>query len=107
MFVHTVFFWFNEDAPDTALDAVITDCHDYLGKVPTVRHLWAGRPAMTQRDVVDSSIAVGLTVVLDDKAGHDVYQAHDLHKQFIERNKQHWARVQVYDYVEPGGETYA
>ena len=36
--------------------------------------------------------------VLDDDAGHDVYQVHELHKRFIERNKPHWKRVQIYDF---------
>jgi hypothetical protein len=55
---------------------------------------------MSPRDVVDNSYGVGLTVVLDNTADHDVYQDHPRHKQFIERNKQHWERVQVYDYIE-------
>ena len=58
----------------------------------------AGRPAMTPRDVVDNSYDVGLCVVLDDAAGHDVYQDHPLHKEFIARNKPNWKRVQVYDF---------
>ena len=106
MFIHTVFFWFNDKTPAEAADALVQDCRDYLGRIPTVRNLWAGRPANTPRDVVDSSFAVALTVVLDDRAGHDVYQEHDLHKQFIERNRGHWRRVQVYDCVEPGTAGY-
>ncbi len=107
MFLHTVYFWFNEGVTDAQRDACIADCYEYLGKVPTVRHLWAGQPANTPRDVVDGSIGAGLTVVLDDRAAHDVYQQHDLHKQFIERNGDLWARVQVYDHVTDGTEGYA
>jgi len=99
MFVHTVFFWLMADAPTTAREQLVNDCRNYLGKIPAVRQLWAGVPAMTPRDVVDNSYAVGLTVVLDDSPAHDVYQRHELHLQFIARNKQHWQRVQVYDYV--------
>ena len=98
MFVHTVYFWINEGTPAAAVDQLRKDCVELLGKIPTVRHVWSGVPAMTPRDVVDNSYAVGLTVVLDDAAAHDVYQVHDLHKQFIARNKQHWKRVQVYDF---------
>ena len=53
---------------------------------------------MTPREVVDNSYDVGLCVVLDDSAGHDVYQVHPLHNEFIARNKENWARVQVYDF---------
>jgi hypothetical protein len=99
MFIHTVYFWLKHGTPDSARDQLVRDCRDYLGKIPSVRHLWAGVPAMTPREVVDNSYDVGLTVVMNDSGGHDVYQKHELHTQFIDRNKPHWARVQIYDYV--------
>ncbi len=98
MFIHTVYFWTKPGTPDAARDQLMQDCHVLLAKIPTVRHLWAGVPAQTPREVVDNSYAVGLTVVLDDSAGHDIYQTHDLHLQFIARNKPHWQRVQIYDF---------
>ena len=98
MFVHVVLFWLNDGAPPTAREQLVNDCQGYLAKIPTVRNLWTGRPAMTPREVVDNSYAVGLCVVLDDVAGHDVYQEHPLHKEFIARNKPNWKRVQVYDF---------
>ena len=99
MFIHTVYFWLNDAAGDAARDRLLGDCRELLGKIPTVRHLWTGVPAGTPRDVVDNSYAVGLTVVLDHAAAHDQYQVHALHKQFLERNKADWKRVQVYDFV--------
>jgi hypothetical protein len=98
MFVHTVYFWVKEGTPAAAVDQLAKDGVEILGKIPTVRHVWTGRPAMTPRDVVDNSYAVGLTVVLDDSAGHDIYQKHELHQQFISRNKARWSRIQVYDF---------
>ncbi|MEI6083282.1 MAG: Dabb family protein [Verrucomicrobiota bacterium] len=100
MFIHSVYFWLKSDAPASAQRQLLADCREYLAKIPTVRQLWAGVPAMTPRVVVDNSYAVGLTVILDDAAGHDVYQEHPLHKEFGARNKPHWSRVQVYDAVE-------
>jgi hypothetical protein len=99
MFIHTVYFWLKTTTSKEAKEQLVADCRKYLGKIPTVRHLWAGTPAMTQRKVVDNSYGVGLTVILDDVAGHDAYQEHALHKEFIERNKAHWLRVQVYDFI--------
>jgi len=98
MFVHAVYFWIKPGAPDGARQQLVEDSRTYLAKVPGVRHLWAGRPAMTPRDVVDNTYDVGLLVALDDAAGHDVYQEHPLHKEFIARNKPHWQRVQIYDF---------
>jgi hypothetical protein len=98
MFIHTVFFWLNDNADEAAREQLLGDCKNLLGKIPTCRHVWTGRPAMTPRDVVDNSYTVGLTTVFDDSAGHDEYQVHPLHKEFIARNKQNWKRVQVYDF---------
>lgn len=100
MFVHTVFFWMKPGVSDADRRQLVSDCLELLGKVPTVKQIWAGRPAQTPREVVDNSYDVGLTVILADKASHDVYQEHPLHLDFIKRNKQNWARVQVYDYIQ-------
>jgi len=98
MFVHSVYFWLKEGTPDAARRQLVEDCTTYLVKIPAVRHLWAGRPAMTPRPVVDNTYDVGLVVALDDAAGHDVYQEHPLHKDFVARNKPHWKRIQIYDF---------
>jgi Stress responsive A/B Barrel Domain len=98
MFIHTVYFWLTDDAGDAAREQLLGDCRNLLGKIPTIRHCWTGRPAMTPRDVVDNTYAVGLTTVFDDAKGHNEYQVHELHKQFLERNKKNWKRVQVYDF---------
>jgi hypothetical protein len=99
MFIHVVYFWMKPGSTDAARQQLVADAKAYLGKIPAVRHLWAGRPAMTPREVVDNSYDVGLCVVLDDSAGHDVYQVHELHKEFIARNKEQWDRVQIYDFT--------
>ena len=99
MFTHLVFFWLKPGTPDSARLQLLADCRTLLPKIPSVRQLSAGVPAMTPREVVDNSYAVGLLVTYDDQAGHDAYQVHPLHKEFAERNKAHWARVQVYDFV--------
>jgi hypothetical protein len=99
MFVHTVFFWMTPGASDADRRKLAAECIEYLGKCPTVRQLWAGPPAQTPREVVDNSYDVGLTVVMDDKEGHDAYQVDPLHLEFIKRNKHTWQRVQIYDYL--------
>lgn len=99
MFIHTVYFYMQPDTPAEALEQLAADCREYLASIPTVRQLWAGPPAGTPRDVVDNSYGVGLTVIMDDAAGHEVYAVHPRHLEFIARNKAHWARVQVYDFV--------
>jgi len=100
MFIHHVYFWLKKDAPSTAADQTIADGRRLLGEIPGVKHLWMGKPAMTPRDVVDNSYDVGLCVILDDSAAHDVYQTYPTHLDFIARNKASWDRVRVFDFVE-------
>jgi len=99
MFIHTVFFWLKRGAPEDARAKLVRDCREYLGRIPSARTLWAGTPAMTPRPVVDNTYDVGLSVTMEDPAGHDLYQEHALHKEFIARNQEHWQRVQVYDFT--------
>ncbi len=99
MFVHVVLFWFKAEASAQARAQVLTDSRELLSRIGTVRKLEAGKPAMTPREVVDNSYDLGLCVLFDDQAGHDAYQVHELHEQFIARNKATWQRVQVYDFA--------
>lgn len=96
MFIHVVLFWLTDPATAAELEA---DALSLLAKIPGVTHCWAGKPAMTPREVVDNSYHVGLCVVMPDSAAHDVYQAHELHQEFLRRHKAKFARVQIYDFA--------
>jgi hypothetical protein len=98
MFIHTVYFWLNDDAGADIRARMQGDCHFLLSQIPSVRYVWAGTPAMTPREVVDNSYTIGLCVALDDAAAHDDYQGHALHHEFIARYKQYWKKVQIYDF---------
>lgn len=98
MFIHTVYFWLTPDAGEETKRKMLADCTELLAKISTARHVWAGVPAMTPREVVDNTYDIGLCVALDDVKGHDEYQVHPLHKEFGSRYKQFWKRVQIYDF---------
>lgn len=98
MLIHTVLFWLKPQTSPRVREGMVADAHSDLSLIPAVRHLWSGRPAMTPRDVVDNSYDVGLCVVLDDQAGLDAYQPHELHHQFLAKYKPHWQRILVYDF---------
>ena len=98
MFTHVVLFWLKPNTPETARASLEKDCTELLRQVPGVKFISAGRPAMTPREVVDNSYDVGLCVVFDTSAQHDVYQTHPIHLEFIARNKAIWDRVRVVDF---------
>ena len=99
MFIHVVFFWCKQGTSDSVKEAMMRYCREEMPKVPSVRHVWSGRSIASAREVVDSSYDVGLCVVFEDQAGHDLYQPHDIHLEFIKRFKEHWDRVRVQDFA--------
>ena len=98
MFIHTVYFSLSDVACAEIESRMREDCHVLLSQIPSARHVWAGTPAMTPRELVDNSYTIGLCVALDDAAAHDDYQAHALHHEFLARYKQYWKKVQIYDF---------
>jgi hypothetical protein len=98
MLVHNVFFWMKKDAPADAARQTAEDALKYL-KTKTVKQIWAGPPAKTDlRDVVNATFDLGLTVIFESVADHDLYQKDPQHQVFIERNKKNWLHVEVYDF---------
>ncbi|MBV8781287.1 MAG: Dabb family protein [Phycisphaerae bacterium] len=98
MFTHVVLFWLKPGTPESARLALESDCTNLLGQIPGLKLISVGRPAMTPRDVVDNSYDIGLCTAFESSEGHDVYQKHPLHLDFISRNKAHWDRVRVVDF---------
>ena len=96
--VHTVFFWLKEGTSEEQKQKLIEDCNTLLRSVSSVRYVAAGFPAGTGGGVVDSSYGVGLVVHFDDEAGLEHYVDAPRHIEFIERNREIWERVQVYDF---------
>lgn len=106
MILHEVFFELS-DPSDENVARLIRGCEG-LREIPSVAHLATGarHPDFT-RDVNQTDFHVGLHVVFADRAAHDVYQEHPVHLEFIERHKDMWASVRVFDYIageEPAAE---
>jgi hypothetical protein len=97
MLVHSVFFWLHADRTPQQRDDFRQGLES-LNAIENVRALYIGTPAhTTPRPVIDRSFSFMLTVVFDDVAGHDAYQVHPVHKEFLARFSAFWSRVQIYD----------
>ena len=98
-FVHTVYFWM-KDPGNAPNNSVFTkNLRTFLDAVDVIRSYHIGVPANTPRDVVDNSYTFALIVTFDDKAAHDIYQEHSIHKSFIAETQHLWTRVQIYDSI--------
>lgn len=97
MLVHAVYFWLR-DGLTLEEKAKFRGGLESLRGCETVRDMFVGVPAATeQRPVIDRSYTCALVVIFDDVAGHDAYQAHPIHKAFVETFSALWTKVQIYD----------
>ena len=97
MLAHSVFFTLAEKTPE-AQDKLIQGCHTYLKDHPGVVYFAAGaRCEELAREVNDTGYDVGLIVVFDTQESHDTYQTAPDHLAFIEKCKDLWSSVRVFD----------
>ncbi len=100
---HMVYFKLKDNS-DEAKQKLVTACHKYLSGHDGTLHFSAGTLVEDlDREVNDRDWDVALHLVFKNRAAHDTYQTHPRHKQFIEENRDNWAKVRVFDsYVTPG-----
>lgn len=99
MFVHSVYFWLREDLTNEQREAFNAGVRS-LATIESLRHVFIGTPADTDRPVIDRSYDFALTTIFDDDAGHDAYQIHPSHEAFKVNCSPLWRKVVIYDSVE-------
>ena len=96
MLVHTVIFWLKRSTEDEKV--IFTNEVKTLGEISSVENFHIGTPAPTpKRPVVEDSYDYAITVVLKDMEAHDHYQVDPIHLEFIDKCKDLWERVVIYD----------
>ena len=98
MFMHAVYFWLQENLPAEQL----ADFERGLHTLPTITEIsraHIGKPAPTDRPVIDNSYSYALILEFTDQARHDRYQEHPVHQQFVKDCSNYWVRVQIYDSI--------
>jgi hypothetical protein len=99
-YVHAVFFYLKKDAPKGEVESLIADTHEMLGKIPSVRKLWVGRPAeKSTPKFARTDYQVGLLVLFDNFDGLKEYLDHPRHTEYVKKHEKHWDTVPVYDFV--------
>ncbi len=96
MHSHSVFFWLNDGLSSSA----ISDFEKGLGsliRIPLVIEGNFGKPADTNRSIVDRTYSYGLTLHFNSLIEHDLYQSDPTHQEFVTKNSGKWKRVLIYD----------
>jgi hypothetical protein len=97
---HHVFFWLKNPDSKEDLEKLLAGLKT-LSKIETVKKLYIGVPASTEkREVVDNSYSASELMFFDDVEGQNVYQVHPIHKKFVEECSQLWEKVIVYDSID-------
>jgi hypothetical protein len=94
---HSVFFTL-KDSSDAKIQQLVDDAYQYLttGEGLVCVHAGARIPDL-DREVNDDQFHVALIVIFESRQAHDDYQNLPDHLTFIERNKENWAQVRVFD----------
>jgi len=99
MFIHHVYFWLKNPSSNEDRQKLIEGL-EKLSKVKTIKMFHMGKPADTNRDVIDTSYSISWLLVFDDKASEESYQVDPIHLNFVETCKDLWQKVVVYDSVD-------
>ncbi|MGC8737830.1 MAG: Dabb family protein [Candidatus Hydrogenedens sp.] len=98
MLVHSVYFWLKDEICEAKRQAFREGLLS-LKQIPTVVQLFVGTPAHTEkRPIIDDSYTFGIVVVFNDIEGHDAYQIHPIHKNFLSEFGSYWDKVLIYDF---------
>ncbi len=96
MFVHHVFFWMKDDLTSGALKKFENGVKT-LPAIELVKFGDVGKPAGTNRVVIERSYSYSLLLVFENRSAHDDYQIHPIHKKFVEDCSDLWSKVLIYD----------
>jgi hypothetical protein len=96
MFVHIVNFWLKKGLSQEDI-ALFEAGVQSLADVETVDVFSVGKPASTDRPVIDRSYDYCLLTTFEDEKGHDYYQTAPIHLEFIKNCAHLWDKVLIYD----------
>ena len=99
-FCHHVYFWLNN--PDNPAER--EEFEKGLAELLEIQeikmyHIGIPESGTAGRGVVDGSYTYSYMVFFDDLDGHDIYQDHPVHLDFVENYSHFWSKVVVYDSV--------
>ena len=99
IFIHHVYFWLKNTGNIDDRNKLVEGLQK-LSKATTIKQFHIGKPANTNREVIDSSYAVSWMLIFANDADQATYQTDPIHLKFIEECSHLWSKVVVYDAVD-------
>ena len=98
-FIHHVFFWLKN--PNSAEDELyLVEGLKKLSAAGTIKSFHIGKPAATNREVIENTYAISWLLLFANKEDQDIYQTDPIHLKFIEECSHLWSTVIVYDTID-------
>ena len=97
-FVHVVNFWLKKELSDADILAFEQGVQS-LGQIHSLKSFHVGRPAPTDRPVIDKTYDYCLVCSFENKADHDSYQEDPIHDLFRDQCAKYWDKVLIYDSI--------
>ena len=98
-FIHHVYFWLKDPENKNDLNQLVEGLKK-LSAVSTIKNFHIGKPASTNRDVIDNSYIVSWLLLFDNKEDQESYQTDPIHLKFVEECSHLWSKVVVYDTID-------
>ena len=99
IFIHHVYFWLKNADSKADRDKLVEGLTK-LSKVKTIQNFHIGKPADTNREVIERGYAVSWFVQFANGADQASYQTDPIHLKFVEECSHVWSKVIVYDSVD-------
>ncbi len=98
IFVHHVFFYLKNPSSQEDLQALVEGLKK-LSAAPTIKMFHIGKPAETDRPVIERNYSVSWLLLFDNPEDEAAYQVDPIHLHFVETCRHLWEKVVIYDSV--------
>jgi hypothetical protein len=98
VFIHHVFFWLKNPTDQNDMAQLEKGLRS-LTEISTIKSFHIGKPAATNRGVIDNTYSLSWMIFFDNAADQDSYQVDPVHLKFVEDYAQLWQKVVVYDAI--------
>ncbi|MFI5154932.1 MAG: Dabb family protein [Chitinophagales bacterium] len=99
IFIHHVFFWLKRPGNGKDYEQLVAGLRK-LSQVKTIREFHIGKPANTNRNVIERSYSLSWFVVFGNAEDQDSYQTDPVHLKFVEECAHLWEKVLVHGTVD-------
>lgn len=99
IFIHHVYFWLHNPSSEEDYNALTAGLKK-LSSAESIQDFHIGKPAATNRDVIDVSYSVSWLLIFKNKEDQDSYQVDPVHLNFVKECSHLWSKVTVYDTID-------